>query len=261
MKKQMLFCLMIIFFSILTAYNRTALGEANSPKWTVTETIKTVCESHFVNVCSFADLFRPTPLNPDARSEMYRILHDETQAKIWGRVVVYFGVIGQQEDVPKLAELIERNKGATIDQNMDALLLEIITAMSMLESRDIPGAGTFMDKLITPEYWKSLDIKYLRADTGPTSTVNIYAPEAIHCKNFSSDPSAKEKAQKICNGIQDPKLKTIYAYRVQTMCEKYDLFMNAKKTGDWTSYYGKHGMKEDAMVTTPTRKIGFVTQW
>ena len=228
-----------VSFFLLKFVGNNAFAEAEIQTWSVEKTIKTVREVRFSDVCSVTSVDRGTYLNPDARPEMHRILNDKNEAKIWGNVVIYFGALGQEEDVQKLLGLIEKYKGTTLDNYADDMVFGSISAMSMMENRGIKGAGDAMDKMITPEYWQSLDIKYTHGNLGPMPVAGEYAPRAARCKSYSGDPKAKEKVQAVCDRIQDLKLKRAYAYQVKTMTESYDDFMAAKKSGDWKAYYAK----------------------
>ena len=236
-------CLLLILVVCLSPFANAAQEVQKPERWSVERTVQYAKENPFAEAFSVTDVFRDTPLNPDARAEMYRILNDSNQSDVWGRVTRYFGLIAQMEDVPKLLELVEKRKGTTLDGREESMIFDIISVMSMLECRGMKGAGEIMDKMITPDYWQQLDIKYTHGDFGARPAVARFSGLAVYAKNYSGDPKAKEKVQAICEKIQDPNVKKEYEYQVKTMSGAYDAFMAAKQANDWTLYYGKREAK------------------
>jgi hypothetical protein len=257
---------MMLSFFLLTIGNNSTFAETEIKKWTVEETIKKVREGYCRAVVrDYITLFRETRLNPDARSEMYRILNDKNEAKVWANAVTFFAIVGQEEDVPKLVNLIEKRKGTAIDSNTDDMFTYIIITMSVLELRGIKGAGNMMDKMITPEYWQNLNMK--RSNLPNIRLISEdYAPSAVFEKLYTGDPKAKEKVQSVCNKIPPSQLKEDYVYRVESGLIEYDDFMEAKKSGDWKTFYEKRKKRDEEMVAadiaahptpkpTPTPKV------
>ena len=175
------------------------------------------------------------PLNPEALPEMYRILEDTNQQGDWNGMVSYIALLGGDEDVDKLEGIMKRYMNKELNDSEKRLFYNIIFSVSAMERRGIPKASKLIDKMMQPEYWQKLNIVIPKGKSGALTFGII----AIGAKSNNADPDYKKKVESILESIQDTTLKQAYSDNFTVDMQNHDAIMEARRTGDWTTYYGK----------------------
>ena len=88
-------------------------------KLSVEETVRIAQFESFHRWFSFKTVDNETPLNPDARPEIYKIINDPNAGMNSARVTLYLGLLGQAEDVEKLEGILDGFKGKVLTMEQE----------------------------------------------------------------------------------------------------------------------------------------------
>jgi hypothetical protein len=172
---------------------------------TVEQTLK-LATSQYIEGPPQSEIDQMKRGNPAARPELYKIMKDPAQKKIWHRVIYMFGYIGNAQDIQPLVDFIWQYKGAgLLKPDESAAVRSVLGALSGMNARGIAEAGKQLDAMADPAYWKDagFETAYHRDKAYPTFE-NEMVLHALRALAFSGDPLIAEKIKETLTRIQDP---------------------------------------------------------
>jgi hypothetical protein len=170
----------------------------------------------------------PPQLNAAARETLYDILADSQQRPSWRPVVYAFRYLGQAEDVPRLTKWIEGFKGESFDSSSIDIVLQAQQALGIMNRRGVDGARAQCDKMMSPDYWRDLNIR-IAGDYNPVKDIGgseyYLAMHGAVANIYSLDPDLKKKIQKITERIADSKTRREFQHETADILTDYDAHM------------------------------------
>lgn len=183
-------------------------------------------------------------MNPEARSDLIKIIYDNDLKDLWPNAVMGLGYIGDVDDVHAIVERLSILHG-NLKPPLNNYPERCIDALNAMSTRNIASARQKLTEMINPEFWGKYD--YVILDPVPKYYVNqntYLSYVALSIYSWGRDPDYVVNAGNAIKMIKDEKSRKLLETRLPACVNNYYLHKKAIASGDTRKYYRENLFKK-----------------
>lgn len=165
--------------------------------------------------------------NPNAKPQLYQLLHNKDIAEYHANILLMIGYIGDENDVLLLEEWHSQSFEGELSFDEFQAIRTVFSSLSTMSRRGIQPAQTLLGQMSTPDYWEQRRDNFTlppEAAPGPLAgqPVDVFVFPALGAYAASGADDWKKKIQMYLDQIDDADVKAFMSSQLEEgRMEKY----------------------------------------